>query len=219
MQEAQTQDEACAARPHRRWFSSWQPFAWAVVVLVGTGWLVQYASAPGPASEVPAAWPAGSAIALHPAKPTLVVLVHPKCPCSRASLGELAVLMADHGDRVDAHVLFIRPQSAPLGWEQTHLFRSAVSIPGVSVSIDTGGLEASRFAAQTSGEAALYGVEGQLLFVGGLTASRGHSGDNAGRDAISNILTDRLAERASTPVFGCPLEGRTDLDLGRNDRS
>src|SRR5690606_38814592 len=86
MQEAQTQDEACAARPHRRWFASWQPFAWAVVVLVGTGWLVQYASAPGPASEVPAAWPAGSAIALHPAKPTLVVLVHPKCPCSRASL-------------------------------------------------------------------------------------------------------------------------------------
>jgi hypothetical protein len=54
--------------------------------------------------------------------------------------------------------------------------------------------------------AILYGQQGQLLFYGGLTASRGHEGDSAGIAAIQAILDGRQPYVAHADVFGCPLE-------------
>jgi hypothetical protein len=44
------------------------------------------------------------------------------------------------------------------------------------------------------------------LFKGGITASRGHSGDNLGRDAVIDLVTSGVASASSTPVFGCSLQ-------------
>ena len=73
--------------------------------------------------------------------------------------------------------------------------------------VDDNGVEARRFHAVTSGQTALYDIEGRLLFSGGITGSRGHSGDNAGRSAIVSLLNTGDAERTETSVFGCPLYG------------
>jgi len=134
------------------------------------------------------------------------MLAHPHCPCTRASIGELARLMAQAQGRVTAYALFVKPAGSSDDWENTDLWRNAAGIPGVNVVVDDG-VEAQRFHAVTSGQTVLYDAEGHLLFSGGITGSRGHSGDNEGRSAIVSLLNTGEAERAETSVFGCPLFG------------
>jgi hypothetical protein len=134
------------------------------------------------------------------------MLAHPHCPCTRASIRELARLIAQAQGRVTAYALFVKPAGSSDDWEKTDLCQSAASIPGVSVVVDDG-VEAGRFHAVTSGQTVLYDAEGHLLFSGGITGSRGHSGDNAGRTAIVSLLNTGEAERMESSVFGCPLFG------------
>src|SRR5688500_10944324 len=67
--------------------------SWWVVIGYGLARLSAYANTPGPGAVAPRTWPAYSRIALDMQRPTLVMLVHPQCACSRASVGELALLM------------------------------------------------------------------------------------------------------------------------------
>ena len=82
---------------------------------------------------------------------------------------------------------------------------SAEAIPNVRVLIDEGERETRIFNAQTSSLTLLYDRDGNLRFSGGITASRGHEGDNAGRRAVFEIVAREAAEKIETPVFGCPL--------------
>ncbi len=134
------------------------------------------------------------------------MLAHPHCPCTRASVGELARLMTRCEGLLTARVLFFEPPDAPEGWVRTDLWRSAAAIPGVDVLEDESGVEAGRFGATTSGQTVLYDVNGRLLFRGGITGARGHAGDNAGRSAIVSLLTGGTAGRMETSVFGCALQ-------------
>lgn len=179
--------------------------AWALMTVVGLGLLWNYENAPGPVSVPPSRWPPDSRIRPATDRATLIMLTHPHCPCTRASIGELDRLMAQAQGRVTAYVLFLKPAGSADDWERTDLWRSAASIPGVNVVVDDGGVEARRFHAVTSGQTALYDDEGRLLFSGGITGSRGHSGDNAGRSAIASLLNTGEAEAAETFAFGCPL--------------
>ncbi len=181
--------------------------AWVLLIGVGLGLLWAYENAPGPVVAPPSRWPAESHIQLAPDRPTLLMLAHPHCPCTRASIGELAKLMTHAQDRVTTYVLFLKPAGSTEDWEKTDLWQSAASIPGVNVVVDDGGAEAQHFRAVTSGQTVLYDAEGSLLFSGGITSSRGHFGDNAGRSAIVSLLNTREAERSQTFAFGCPLVG------------
>ena len=115
--------------------------------------------------------------------------------------------MADSAGKLKTVVLFVRPVGTPVGWEKTDLWESAASIPGVSVFSDDNGVEAQRFGAETSGQAILYSTDGRLLFQGGITAGRGHEGDNAGEDSIVALVHGRERAYRQTTVFGCPLCG------------
>jgi len=108
---------------------------------------------------------------------------------------------------VTAYVLFVKPAGSSSNWEKTDLWQSAAKIPDVNVLVDDNGAESHRFNSLTSGQTALYDVTGSLLFSGGITASRGHSGDNVGQSTIVSLLNDGEAERTVTSVFGCPLYG------------
>jgi hypothetical protein len=178
---------------------------WMLFVGGGLRMMQAYDNSPGIRAAAPTMWPADSQISRQAAVPTLVMIVHPHCPCSRASIGELALLMAELPRPVNANVLFIKPLGFSEKWEQTDLWESAAMIPGVKVGIDNEGDEARLFGSQTSGQVMLYDSNGQLIFKGGITASRGHSGDNDGRRAIVSLLTQQQGATAETPVFGCPL--------------
>jgi hypothetical protein len=183
---------------------------WIVAVCLGSRTLLNYESRPGRIGTVPQNWP-GSRIQRAHHRATLVMLAHPHCPCTRASVGELAQIMAQAEDRIAAYVLFLKPEGSSSDWEKTDLWRSAAAIPGVTVLPDVDGAEARRFGVETSGHTVLFDNEGRLLFSGGITGSRGHSGDNAGRSAIVSLLRNHRADRAQSSVFGCSLLDRREM--------
>jgi len=176
---------------------------WAVAVIAGLGLLAVHGSTPGRAGHPPGAWPRSSVVKPATGCVNLVMAVHPRCPCTRASVAELARLMARSEGRVQAHVLFLAPQSKEEGWERSGLWASASEIPGVRAIADVGGAEAARFGLETSGHVLLYDANGELRFSGGITDGRGHEGDNAGLDAAIDVLSGRAGATASYPVFGC----------------
>jgi hypothetical protein len=181
--------------------------AWTAVVGVGLACLWIYAATPGDHGATPNRWPVESGMAPAADRPTLVVFAHPRCPCTRATIGELAKLMVYGQGRVDARVLFFTPRDAADDWRETDLWDAARQIPGVAVASDEEGVEAARFSVATSGHAVLYDPDGRLLFSGGLTAARGHSGDNPGSAAIEGLLAHAGTGMDRTPVFGCGLSG------------
>lgn len=178
---------------------------WAVAVAVGLGTLWDYEITPASAGRASPHWPETSGIVRDRSRPTLVVFVHPHCPCSRASIRELARLMARVPERVSGSVLFVRPAHAPPNWAESDLWHTAVSIRGVRASV-IDDARARAFGARVSGETLLYAADGRLLFAGGLTGSRGHEGDNVGRDTVTRLLmqnTHAETTLASSFVFGC----------------
>ena len=178
--------------------------AWGAVIAFGLRGLLNYETAPGSVAEVPRKWPA-STVSLSADGPTLVMLAHPHCPCTRASVGELAEVMARIAGKAKAYVLFAKPDGSGADWDDTSLRRSAAAIPGVTVLSDPDGVEAHRFGAETSGHALLFAPDGRLLFSGGITQSRGHAGDNAGASAIVSLVRNQKADQTTTFVFGCSL--------------
>jgi hypothetical protein len=182
---------------------------WLVAVGLGLWTLLDYQTTAGAVSALSQAWPAGTAVPLDPEKPTLVMFVHPLCPCSRASLHELQVLVTHGGQQVRSIVVFCKPKGLSSDWTNSDLWKTARSTPGVTCFADADGRETNLFHAQVSGEAMLYESSGRLLFHGGLTVSRGHEGDNPGRLAIEALLAGNSPILRETPVFGCRLQDRS----------
>ena len=134
-----------------------------------------------------------------------MVFAHPKCPCTEASVAELARIMETCPPTVTATVIFIQPQGVNEGWTKTRLWDAAGEIPRVRRVVDADGREARRFGAATAGRTLLYAANGELLFAGGITQARGHRGDNPGETAVVALLHGEPAAAQSTPTFGCPL--------------
>lgn len=187
---------------------------WLIAVAVGLSQLWNFESEAGQAATPPARWPSDSHVARVAGEPTLVMLVHPHCPCSRASLEEIDRLMAQSSESVSLRLLFVRPPGVAETWEQTDTWRRASAIPRAEVTRDDDGVEAARFGAATSGQVMLYGADGELLFSGGITPSRGHEGDNHGRSTILSLLRHETPTHSQSAVFGCPLQ-RSDRSAAR----
>ena len=183
---------------------------WVGLVGVGLSVLWSHENAPGVAGPGPARWPSRTRVPAPHDRPALVMLVHPQCVCSRASIAELDRLMATVQGLVDSYVLFLAPVGLSEDWVKSDLWRSAAAIPGVRVVRDEDGTEAGQFGAATSGHTLLFDRDGVRRFSGGITGSRGHEGDNAGRRALVSLLTEGHARTASTSVFGCALFGSAD---------
>lgn len=187
-----------------------------VVVLISAAiWLVQltrYKATPGLSGATPTHWPTESGLSLAPEVPTLIMFTHPKCPCTAASLAELRVVLSAAAGKVKPLVAFASPSDGA-AWKVPGVRASAASIPGVIVAEDPGRLEAHRFGALTSGHVVLYGADGRLRFSGGITPSRGHGGDNPGRQRLVAILENPWLVTASTPIFGCELDEPRGDDL------
>ena len=186
---------------------------WLAGAIVGLRALMDYDNRPGAPAEAPAEWPATSRLARDPHRATLVMLAHPRCDCTRASVAELAELLARTRRRPRTYVVFIRPGGLPGGgdasWERSALWQAASAIDGVTVLRDDLGVEARRFGVETSGQTLLYDVHGRLRFSGGATGGRGRQGENAGRASLLALLDGGPASPHS-PVFGCPLFGPAD---------
>jgi hypothetical protein len=185
------------------------------VVIVGVLWLAGVGAGfallekeeftPAASGLVTTDFPKNSALPLASDKPTLLLFVHPYCPCSRASLHELDQLLAETQNKLSVTVVFTIPKGLPPGWDKGDLWKSAEAMPGIRVVRDEDGTETLRFGVKGSGHALLYAPSGQLLFSGGITPSRGDEGDSDGRSAIVSFVRSGHSLVSRTPVYGCSL--------------
>jgi hypothetical protein len=179
---------------------------WLVAVSAGMFVVFQYAGRAAPPAAATPTWPADVTLARTPGKPTVVMLAHPQCPCTRASMNEFAQIVTRASDAATYHVLFVKPPGVDDAWVHSDTYKRASAIPGVIVTADVGGKIAARLGAKTSGHVLVYDENGVLEFSGGITGARGHEGDNLGRQEVIAAVT-RHAEggMATTKTYGCGL--------------
>lgn len=190
---------------------------WLVAILSGFLILQRYSNTPGEAAVPPVNWPDDSEVVRSADGPTLLIFVHPHCPCTRATLRELEAIMSRSRRQLAVHVVFVQPRGVDTDWLAGDLWEVARRLAGVSVFADVDGLESRRFRVATSGTTLLYDTDGTLQLSGGITASRGHEGDNPGRDALLKLVcaSDPCQQTAGQyVVFGCPLLNRDAAEPG-----
>jgi hypothetical protein len=178
---------------------------WLAIIVGGSLILAREEFTPVQALAQGKTFPAGSAIPLSSFQPTLILFVHPLCPCTRASFHELEDLLAEVPNKVSVVVVFTIPEGLPSDWKKGDLWQSAMALSGIHVMQDDRGIESRRFNVTGSGHCLLYSPSGALLFSGGITASRGHDGENPGRLALVSLISTGRADIHGTPVFGCSL--------------
>jgi hypothetical protein len=177
-----------------------------LLAAVGGGWcMMRYSTRPGPAIYADSRWPAGDRLRRAAGLYTLVMILHPNCPCSRASIDELEVLMTRCRDQLKTLVLFADAPGLVEDSTASDLWKSTSRIPGVVCRRDQGGKLSACFGARTSGQVFLYDAAGTLRFDGGLTTSRGHAGDSDGLLAITAVVSGQEPSVKHTPVFGCSI--------------
>lgn len=179
---------------------------WLAAVVGGGAWLYARNFDAAPAGAPHPSWPSASRLRPASAGCTLVVALHPECPCSAATVEELAGILARTSGRLEARLLFAQYDDLSERAEDSSLWKKAAALPGVTLVADHGSEEIHRFDARSSGETRLYDAKGLLLFKGGITLGRGHRGDNPGQAAVCALARNDSGEHAiSTPVFGCAL--------------
>jgi hypothetical protein len=191
--------------PKVRYSPSGLMAVWGLVVGSGILLLEGYAARPGDSDPPPVGWPAESPIRPDVSRSTLLIFLHPRCPCSRASVEELGYILSRCGHRVSVHALLYSPTHLPQGWGQSGIEQDLTALPDVHIWPDRAGAEARRFGVETSGHVVLYDGQGRLAYSGGITAARGHRGENDGQAAVTDRILGKGGDQPGSPVFGCPL--------------
>ena len=182
----------------RRYVLATAIVAWLGVVGLGVQTIHAYAARPGSRSATPRRWPQASE--LRHGGVTVAMFVHPACPCTRASITELARALRGARGQVTVEIV----SSEPLTDELRARF---TAIPTAHLRFDRDGREAARFGALTSGHVVAYDVTGRLAFSGGITPARGHEGANMGERSLAQLLAGAAPTVATRGVFGCGLHG------------
>jgi hypothetical protein len=177
---------------------------WASLIAVGCWWSVSYAFTSGQLAEAPTIWPSHS-LTLKRGGFTMVVFLHPRCKCSVATMEQIEKIVSAHPRKLFTYFIFTVRGGAEKSWMESDLLQRARRVENAEVLLDSRGLYAAEFGAYTSGEAILYGKNGKRRFYGGVTISRGHSGESPGTEAIEAILEGYDDSESVPPVFGCSL--------------
>jgi hypothetical protein len=184
--------------------------AWFAACAIALQSMWMYTYTPGPAANAPRTWPAGIEPGPGATQLTLVLFAHPQCPCTAASLDNLAALESEHPGQLDIRVYFYSPRHASPDWLDSPSWMQAGRLARVQRRIDTDGEIARRFGARVSGQTLVFDSSRRLRFSGGITAARGHGGDNAGLRAVNSLLARPGASPQNTPVYGCFLHEHAD---------
>jgi hypothetical protein len=182
--------------------------AWTVAVTAGFVVLGDHATRPGDAASPPSEWPSDAPLEAPGARGVLLLVAHPQCPCTEATLVELAASLRglDAPPRVEVVLRASHDGvAAPL---RRDLAERMAALPHARTHHDPSGRDARRFGALTSGHVLLYAPDGTLRFSGGVTGARGHAGANGARFALTDALRSLhlpLSHPDTAPVYGCPL--------------
>ena len=187
---------------------------WVLLILAGFWWVMDYQTKPGTM-----AIPEENKVALDHSKDSwhLIAFLHPECTCSRATMEELDILQKKLGNTLSTHIFI----STELPLEQTvesEIYRTAVKNKNWQVDVDVNAELATQMLAYTSGICYLYSPEEKLIFAGGITASRGHSGPAAGQEIIAKAVSgnkEAIQELQQYPVYGCGIHDKAHLVISK----
>jgi hypothetical protein len=144
----------------------------------------------------------------------LYVFLHPYCPCSSATLHELEALSnrleKEGNTKVKIKIVFFKPGGDIKEWKKSSLWAHANKLKNVDIIIDQEGKLIKHYQAETSGETMLFDADGNCLFDGGITISRGHEGDAPGKEYIYRLVSNKRINELKSPIFGCPIFGSED---------
>ncbi|MDR3612449.1 MAG: hypothetical protein P4L53_02720 [Candidatus Obscuribacterales bacterium] len=191
---------------------------WLSICAYLTVQLIEFGTRPGQKAQTISQFPADSKLKLVRGKFTIVAFLHPQCPCSKASVGELEELMQHSSDDATAYALFLKPTGCSEKFAKSDLFEQTSKINGVHALVDEDGREAGIFGSKTSGQMMIYNPEGRLVFSGGITSSRGHFGDNLGLDTALQSIGKKRNTFECTDVYGCPLFASNTSDTATHRR-
>lgn len=180
-------------------------FVWICLLLAGHLVLFEYELTPSPLTNSKRVFPYQSAVHLARGRNNIIAFIHPACPCSRATVEEFHNLMQEGDKDSVGTVVFFMPPAMESEWSLLPIIQSVKRIRNVTVDYDTDGSEAELFGVTTSGHILIYDNRGVLQFSGGITGSRGHTGDNHFFQLARQAIVNKKAKYAATPVFGCAL--------------
>ncbi len=147
----------------------------------------------------------------------LIAFLHPECTCSRATLEELNILQKRLGNLVSIRIFISSPFSLD-ETKESEIYRLATRSHDWSVDIDLEAVLATQMLAYTSGICYLYSPNEELIFAGGITASRGHSGPAAGQEIISAAVRgdqQAIGQLKQYPVYGCGIQDKSHLVISK----
>lgn len=195
---------------HQRRWRLWRAalILWLVGVLSSLYFLARYERTPGKDEPAPEVWPAKSKLPRTPGRSAMVVFAHPKCPCTVATIEELAQLVSRTQPNVDLTACFFAPENPDPGWMKTLALEEARRIDGLRIVEDVDGEEARRFHIRTSGRVVFYDPNGRLEYDGGITPGRGINGPANGSNALAALLSGNTTEVQNAPVYGCNILGK-----------
>jgi hypothetical protein len=184
--------------------------AWLGVIGTGLGLLADYATKPGMVGQVANTWPDNQSVSLSDDSHTIVLAVHPRCPCTRSTIDELEAVLANTQATPKVLALIFEPLPGETADPEEDFARTSITkrlrrLPNIECIPDPGSETAQRFGAMTSGHTLVYAPDGSLSFSGGLTPTRAHTGPNTGSFALKDILNGNQPIAKQAPVFGCPL--------------
>ncbi len=194
-----------SAHSPRRWLAVPLVLGWAGAIVAGGTMVMEYSFRPGRVGLTPVTWPAASSVSRPVDRPTLVVAMHSRCPCTLATIEQLSHILSNTADRPRVVILLAMPRDADEAWKSNSMVARASSLPDVELVPDLGGEESNLHGAMTSGYVVLYNRDGRRVFSGGLTPSRGDAGESAGLAAVEAMLGGRIPGTSAAPVFGCEL--------------
>jgi hypothetical protein len=191
-----------AALVRWRWF--WLTCAWIVALAAGYLRMLTFETKPGAAGDSGPSWPQQTQMRLANEGMTLVMFLHPQCPCSSASVDQLRQLVERHPAVGATYLLMVEAGNSGAG-DNSALMADARQVPGATVCMDSDGQLARSFDCRTSGHLYVFDRAGKLRFDGGITSARGHAGPNAAADAAATAIDAGHAPLVRMPVFGCAL--------------
>lgn len=167
--------------------------------------LAAYSNAPGVSETQLLQWPEKTSLTPAENSQTLLMFLHPHCPCSRSSLRQLEHVLSRVTKTVSIEFIFYRPAHEAADWVRSDLWDKAKQFEPDVMFADSDGEEARHFNVTTSGHVCIFDQAGRCVFGGGITAGRGHEGDCAGSVAAILILNGKTPQIRHCPTYGCQI--------------
>lgn len=184
----------------------WGCVCWCVILLPCLYAFARYQTTPGTTGIIAPHWPSSSNLEKAEGEHSLVVFLHPKCPCSIATVRNVFEQV-----RPKAVVfVLVLPLGVDASFADGPVRRLLEQDYHHRPVVDCGGREAKLFGAETSGHVFLFDCEGRTQFSGGVTASRGRLGFSPSVALLQ--ARDRYPSTElpnDCPIYGCPLHNPT----------